>query len=156
MEFATIVTTAAIIFFTKAIEKPGENLGQLCWDKAPNLIGMIKGKSDKIAGFLEGGQDQSLNIAEVLIELKAVKDKDPEITQAMKEAEVEANKESNPQFQQYLKEVREAADKLEGKEPIVQNITIQNSTKLANTINNLNQAQTINQAEKIIIHHNYG
>lgn len=150
MEFATIVTTAAIIFFTKAIEKPGENLGQLFWDKVPNLIRMIKGKSAKIAGFLERGQDQSLNIAEVLIELKAVKDKDPEIAQAMKEAEVEANKKSNPQFQQHLQEVREAADKLEGKESIVQNITIQNLTKLADLTDYINQAETIN------IHHNHG
>lgn len=151
MGFATVVTAAATIFFVKVIEKPGENLGQLLWDKRQNLIGMIKSKSDKIAGFLEGSQHQSLNIAEVLIELKAVKDKDPEIAQAMKEAEVEANKESNPQFQQQLQEVREAADKLRGKEPI-----IQNSTKLTEGTDNINQAKTIYQtnyqAKKIIIH----
>ena len=62
----------------------------------------------------------------------------------MKEAEIKANKESNPQFQQHLKEVKEVADKLEGKESIIQNITIQNSTKLAERTDYINQAQTIN------------
>jgi hypothetical protein len=28
---------------TKAIEKPGENLGQLLWDKTQTLIGRLQG-----------------------------------------------------------------------------------------------------------------
>ena len=64
------------------------------------------------------------------------------MAQAIKELEGAANQELNPEFQQQLKEVKEEADKLQGQEPIIQNLG-----KLADKINNLNQAQniTINQ-----------
>lgn len=138
----TVSTAIATIFFTKIIEKPGENLGQLLWDKTQNLVARLKGKSGKIAGLLEGSQQQPLDYGEAVLELKALADKNPELAQAIKELETEANKESNPEFQQKLQKVREEAHKLEGKEPIIQNLA-----KLADKINNLNQAQniTINQ-----------
>ncbi len=141
MEPVTLTTAAtaiATIFFTKVIEKPGENLGQLLWDKTQNLVLRLKGKSDKIAGLLEVNQQQPLDYGEAVLELKALADRNPELAQAIKEVEAEANKESNPEFKQKLQEVKEEADKLEGKEPIIQNLA-----KLADKINNLNQAQQI-------------
>jgi hypothetical protein len=132
----TVATAITIIFFTKVIEKPGENLGQLLWDKTQNLVGRLKGKSDKIAGLLEGTQQQPLNYGEAVLELKALADKDPELAQAMKEVETQASKESNPQLQQKLQEVREEVDKLKDKEPIIQ---IQNLSQLAEKIGVVNQ-----------------
>ncbi len=134
----TVATAIATIFFTKVIEKPGENLGQLLWDKTQNLVARLKGKSDKIAGLLEGSQQHPLDYGQAVLELKALADENPELAQAIKEVETEANKESNSQFQQQLQEVKEEANKLEGKEPIIQNLA-----KLADKINNLNQAQKI-------------
>lgn len=134
----TVATAIATIFFTKVIEKPGENLGQLLWEKTQNLVASLKGKSDKIAGLLEGSQQQPLDYGQAVLELKALADNNPELAQAIKELETEANKESNSQFQQQLQEVREEASKLEGKEQIIQNLA-----KLADKINNLNQAQNI-------------
>lgn len=141
MEIVTLTTAATAIttiFFTKVIEKPGENLGQLLWDKTQNLVLRLKGKSDKIAGLLEGNQQQALDYGEAVLELKALADRDTEIAEAIEEVEAEANKESNPEFKQKLQEVKEEAHKLEGKEPIIQNLA-----KLADKINNLNQAQQI-------------
>lgn len=134
----TVATAIATIFFNKVIETPGENLGQLLWDKTQNLIAKLKGKSDKILGLLEGSQQQPLDYGAAVLELKALADNNPELAQAIKELEAEANQESNPEFQQKLKEVREEADKLQGQEPIIQNLG-----KLADKINNLNQAQNI-------------
>ena len=134
----SVATAIATIFFTKVIEKPGENLGQLLWEKTQNLVARLKDKSDKIAGLLEGNQQQPQDYGQAVLELKALADENPELAQAIKEVEAEANKESLPQFQQQLQEVREEASKLEGKEPIIQNLG-----KLADKINNLNQAQNI-------------
>jgi hypothetical protein len=130
----TVATAIATIFFTKVIEKPGENLGQLLWDKTQNLVARLQGKSEKIAGLLEGSQQQPLDYGEAILELKALADKNPEIAQVIKEVEAEANKESNPQFQQKLQEVREEADKFKGQQP-----TIQNLAKLAEKIGVVNQ-----------------
>jgi hypothetical protein len=145
MEIVTLTTAAtaiATIFFTKVIEKPGENFGQLLSDGtrnlALNLLARLKGKSDKIAGLLEGNQQQSLDYGKAVLELKALAEQNPELSQAIKEVEAEANKESNPEFKQKLQEVKEEANKIAGKEPIIQNLA-----KLADKINNLNQAQQI-------------
>jgi ribosomal protein S20 len=134
----TVATAIATIFFTKVIEKPGENLGQLLWEKTQSLVARLKGKSDKIAGLLEGTQQHPLDYGEAVLELKTLADKNSELAEAIKEVEAEANKESNPEFQQKLQEVREEADKLTEKEPIIQNLA-----KLADKINNLNQAHQI-------------
>ena len=144
----TVATAIATIFFTKVIEKPGENLGQLLWDKTQNLVARLKGKSDKIAGLLEGNQQQPLDYGQAVLELKALADNNPELAQAIKEveAEAEANKESNPQFQQQLQKVQEEADKLEGKE-----LTIQNTGKLAKKIGKVGVINNQSKIKKQII-----
>jgi hypothetical protein len=130
----TVATAIATIFFTKVIEKPGENLGQLLWDKTQNLVARLQGQSDKIAGLLEGNQQQPLDYGEAVLELKALADRNPELAQAIKEVEAKANKESNPKFKQQIQEVREEADKLKNLQP-----TIQNLSKLAEKIGVVNQ-----------------
>jgi hypothetical protein len=139
ISLTTAATAIATIFFTKVIEKPGENLGQLLSDKTRNLandlVERLKGKSDKIADLLEGDQQKPL---EALLELRELVKQNPELAKVIKELEAKANKESNPEFKQKLQEVREEANKLQDKEPIIQNLT-----KLADKINNFNQAQHI-------------
>lgn len=134
ISLTTVATAIATIFFTKTIEKPGENLGQLLWDKTQNLVNRLKGKSDKIAGLLEEDRQQPLDYGKAVLELKASADNNPELAQAIKEVEAEANKESNPQFQQQLQEFKTEVDKLQGKE-----ITINNLAKLAEKIGVVNQ-----------------
>jgi hypothetical protein len=134
----TVATAIAVIFFTKVIEKPGENLGQLLWDKTQNLMTRLKGTPSKIAGLLEGSPEQPLDIGEAVLELKALADQNPEIAEAIQEVETQAKNESNPEFQQKLQAIKEEAGKLNN-----QQLFIQNLTKLAEKINNLNQAQSI-------------
>ena len=151
LTLTTVATAIATIFFTKVIEQPGEKFGQLLWKKTQSLIslmGRLPGKSDKIAGLLEGSQQQLLDYGEAVLELKALADQNPELAKAIQEVEVEAkaeaSKESNPEFKQKLQEVRDEADKLNNQQP-----TIQNLSKLAEKIGFFNQGviqnQTINQ-----------
>jgi hypothetical protein len=58
----TVATAIATIFFTKVLEKSGENLGQVLSDKTQNLVARLKGKSDNIAGLLEGDRQQPLDV----------------------------------------------------------------------------------------------
>lgn len=142
MELVTLATAAATIFFVKVIEKPGENLGQFVWDKAQNLAGRLIGESEKLAGLLEASHQQPVNVGEVLIELKALEEKYPEIAQDMKELATEADKESNPQLKQKIQEFRDEAEKLKDED---QQLTIQNNSKLAEEIGVVNQGVTQNQ-----------
>jgi hypothetical protein len=82
----TVATAIATIFFTKIIEKPGENLGQLLWDKTQNLVARLKGKSNKIAGLLKRSQQQPLDMGEAVLELKALAEKDSELAKAIRTA----------------------------------------------------------------------
>ncbi len=137
MEIVTLTTAAtaiATIFFTKVIEKPGENLGQLLWDKTQNLVLRLKGKSDKIASLLEGNQQQPLDYGEAVLELKVLADKDPELAKAIKE--VEAEVQQNPDL---AKMVQTLAQAIQSQPP-----TIQNSGKLAEYIKQVFQGNNFN------------
>jgi methyl-accepting chemotaxis protein len=143
ISLTTAATAIATIFFTKVIEKPGENLGQEVWDKTQNLIGRLKGKSDKIAGLLEEDRQQSVNYGEAVLELKALADKNPELAKAIKEveAEAEASKETNPKFKEQLHKVKKEADKFKEKQ-----LNIQDLNKLAEKIGKIG---VINYRSKI-------
>lgn len=117
----TVATAIATIFFTKVIEKPGENLGQALWEKTQNLVVRLKGRSVKTAGLLEESQQTPIDYGEAVLELKALANENPELAQAMKEVELEANKESNPEFQKQLQEIRQRIDKLTVQQPINEN-----------------------------------
>ncbi len=88
-------TAIATIFFTKVIEKPGENLGQLLWDKTQYLKEKLKGESGNIADLLEGNKDQPLDYGKVVLELKDLANNNSEIAKAIKEVEAGVNQNSN-------------------------------------------------------------
>ena len=99
---STAAIALATIFFSKAAEKSGENLGQFFSDKAENLIGKLKGRFSK---NIDSEEDwRLLPSQEDILELKALAEQDSHIKSAIEEAAVEANKqkEFNPQFKELL------------------------------------------------------
>ena len=138
---ATAITT---IFFTKAIEKTGENLGEFLSNKTKILIGKLSRKSAKVKGLLEAEEQQPLQIGEAILEVKQIADREPEIAEAILEVETAAKDEPNSKFQEEINQVKEEAAQLVGQQP-----TIQNMTKLAEKIGVVNQGfigtQNINQ-----------
>ncbi len=138
---ATAITT---IFFTKAIEKTGENLGEFLSNKTKILIGKLSRKSAKVKGLLEAEEQQPLQIGEAILEVKQIADREPEIAEAILEVETAAKDELNSKFQDEINQVKQEAAQLVGQQP-----TIQNMTKLAEKIGVVNQGfigtQNINQ-----------
>ncbi|MDJ0901259.1 MAG: hypothetical protein QNJ55_20880 [Xenococcus sp. MO_188.B8] len=138
---ATAITT---IFFSKAIEKTGENFGEFLSDKTKILIGRLSGESSKVKGLLEAEEQQPLQIGEAILEVKQIADQDSEIAEAILDVETAAKDEANPQFQKQINQVQQEAAQLVGQQP-----TIQNMTKLAEKIGVVNQGfigtQNINQ-----------
>lgn len=134
ISLTSAATAIATIFFTKTIEKPGEDLGEFLSDKAKALIGKLSSRSTKVKNFLEAGSQQPLDIGEAILEIKALAEREPDTAKAILELEAAAKDEPNAQFQSEIERVKQEAVNLEGQQP-----TIQNMSKLADKIASVNQ-----------------
>ena len=123
ISITAVATTITTIFFTKAIEKTGENLGEFLSDKTKILIGKLSSKSSKVKGLLEAEEQQPLQIGEAILEVKQIAEEDSEIAEAILEVETAAKDEPNPKFQDEINQVKQEAAKLEVQQPAFQNMT---------------------------------
>lgn len=134
-----VATAIATILLTKSLEKVSENLGDVAWNKSQELIEQLRNqnKLPLLTNATEANAQQPLDYGTAVLELKAAADKDPAIAQ--KVVEVEAAAKADPKV---AAQVQEIENILNSQQPNIQNLA-----KLAEKINNLNQAQniTINQ-----------
>lgn len=134
-----VATAIATLLLTKAVEKAGENIGDAAWQQSRKLIEQLRDKKKLplLTNATQANEQQRLDYGQAVLELKAAADKDPEIAQGV--LEVEAAAKADPKL---AAQVQEVANTINSQQP-----TIQNLAKLAEKINNLNQAQniTINQ-----------
>ena len=142
MEPVTLTAVAmaiATLLLTKALEKTGENLGDAAWQQSRKLIEQLrdKNKLPLLTNATQANEQQRLDYGQAVLELKAAADADPEIAQQV--VEVEAAAKGDPKL---APQVEEVANTVNSQQPSIQNLA-----KLAEKINNLNQAQniTINQ-----------
>lgn len=133
ISITAVATATAVIFFTKTIEKPGEDLGEFLSDKVKALISKLDDRSTKVKNLLVESQ-QSKDISEVVLEVKAIAQEEPEVAQAIREVEAAALEEFNPKLHSEINRIRQQAKNLEG-----QQLTVQNTTKLAEKIASVNQ-----------------
>jgi len=68
MDPVTVATAIATIFFTKALEKTGEKFGEATLAKTKNAIAKIREHSPEIAGQLESGDREVLNLGKAVLE----------------------------------------------------------------------------------------
>ncbi len=129
LSITAIATAIATIFFSKVIEKTGENLGEFLSNKTEILIGKLSSKSAKVKGLLEVEEQQPLQIGEAILEVKQIADRDSEIADAILEVETAAKDEPNSKFQEEINQVQQEAAQLLGQQP-----TFQNMNKLADKI----------------------
>ena len=136
MEPLSLTASAiAALVLTKALEKTGEKLGEKLLEKGGELMQLLKHQSPATASAIEAAPEQPLDYGQAVLEVESAAQESPELAQALQEVVEAAKAHPNPKFAQALQEV---ADTLQSQQP-----TIQNLGKLADKINNLNQAQTI-------------
>ncbi|MCL1464650.1 hypothetical protein [Argonema galeatum] len=136
MEPITILTAIATVLATKAIEKTGENLGDAVTGRVRQFWSLLKHESPDTAIAIELAPEQPLDYDRVMWEVQSISDRNDELKQILTELAAAAQADPNPTLAQYRQAV---ADTLQSQQP-----TVQNLAKLAEKINNLNQAQTIN------------
>ncbi len=130
-----VATAIATLLLTKALEKTGENLGDAAWQQSRKLIEQLrdKNKLPLLTNATQANEQQRLDYGQAVLELKAVADADPEIAQGV--VEVEAAAKGDPKI----------AAKVQALENDInsQPATVINSTKLADSIKNVFQGNTI-------------
>jgi len=109
MEF---VTSAAIaigsLVATKALEKTGEKVGEVVFDRATNLLSSFKQESPNIVAAIEQSPDTPINYGDAVLELEAAAQKNPKIKENTK-ALVDAVRSDNlPNLEPILKEILQA------------------------------------------------
>ena len=133
-------TTAAIaigtVMATKALEKTGEKIGEVVFDRTGKFLTSLKHQSPDTATAIELAPEQALDYGQAILEVESAAKVNPEFAQTVQELAASAEEESNPKLAEILQEV---VNTLNSQQP-----TVQNLAKLAEKINNLNQAQTIN------------
>ncbi len=129
----------ATLVLTKALEKTGETLGEKVMEKGGKLMKLLKHKSPNTEKAIALVPEAPLDYGQAVLEVETAARSSPELLQALQELEEAAKADPSPKLTQALLDV---ADTLKSPQP-----TIQNLAKLAEKINNLNQAEniTINQ-----------
>ena len=137
MEPVSITAVAAAIttiFFTKTIEKTGDNLGEFLSNKTKLLVSKLSSKSTRLRGLLESNDKPPVENGEAILEVKTIAEQDPEIAKEIRAIESAVQEEPNTKFQSGIQQVKQEASELFG-----QQSNIQNLTKLAEKIAVLNQ-----------------
>lgn len=136
MEPLTITLAIATVLGTKALEKIGENLGDAVTQRVEKFRSLLKHESPDTASAIELAPEQPLDYGQAILEVQSASDRNDELKQILTELVAAAQADPNPTLAQYRQAV---TDTLLSQQP-----TVQNLAKLAEKINNLNQAQTIN------------
>jgi uncharacterized membrane-anchored protein YjiN (DUF445 family) len=108
----TAIITALVTISLKPAEKISENLGDVIWTKAGELVTKLreKKKAPSLTTALDENQPQRLDYGQAVLELQAAVE-DPEIKEAVLEVEAAAKK--DPEIAPKVKEILSslAADK---------------------------------------------
>jgi leucyl-tRNA synthetase len=133
------LTSAAIavatVLATKALEKTGENLGDVLTQQVGQLVLLLKPHAPHTATAIELAPQQPLDIGQAVREVDSAAKTNPEFERAVREVAEAAKIETNPKL---AEEIKKEAEKLKYQQP-----TVYNATKLADYIKNFFQGNTI-------------
>ncbi|WP_414549536.1 hypothetical protein [Anabaena sp. CCY 0017] len=112
------LTTAAIaigsVVATKALEKTGEKVGEVLWDKTGQFLVKLRKHSPQTVVAIEKAPEQPLDYGKALIEVESAAQANPEVAQAAQELAAAAKAEPNPKFAEILAmpNLQKLADKI--------------------------------------------
>ncbi len=112
------LTTAAIaigsVVATKALEKTGEKVCDVLWDKTGQFLVKLRKHSPQTVVAIEKAPEQPLDYGKAVIEVESAAQADPEVAQAAQELAAAAKAEPNPKFAEILAmpNLQKLADKI--------------------------------------------
>lgn len=112
------LSTAAIaigtVVATKALEKTGEKVGEVLWDKTSQLLVTLKKHAPHTITAIEKAPEQPLDYGQAVLDLESAAKENPEIKRAMQDVAIAAKAETNPKIVEIVNmpSLQKLADKI--------------------------------------------
>lgn len=126
------------VIATKALEKTGEKVGELLWDKTGQFLVILKKHSPQTVVAIEKTPSQPLDYGKAVLEVESAAKANPEVAQAAQELATVAETNPPSNLAEILKEIKAFIEKSQQSYP---STFIQNIEKAINVA----QTQTIDQ-----------
>ncbi|MBD2251878.1 hypothetical protein [Nostoc parmelioides] len=110
----SFLIAVATVFWTKAQEKIGENIGDALWNAPDKLIELLRRKNQ--APSLTSNEPQPLDYGQAVLELKQAA-QDPEIAQAVVDVEAAVNNDTS----EAAKEIKNKAAEIQSQPSVINN-----------------------------------
>ncbi len=107
MEPITIAMALAAVLGTKALEKTGENIGQVVWDKSSKLIKYLKQESPGAIAAIEQASEQPLDYGQAVLEMQEAA-ANPDVARTIQELAAAVEENPHPKLTEVVEEIREA------------------------------------------------
>ncbi|MHC5862792.1 hypothetical protein [Nostoc sp.] len=121
------------VIATKALEKTGEKVGETLWDKTSQFLVTLKKHSPNTVVAIEKAPSQPLDYGSAVLEVESAAIAHPEVNLAVQELVAAAK--ADPKVASRVQELETNINS--------QSATVINNTKLAETIKNVFQGNTI-------------
>ncbi|MHC5863030.1 hypothetical protein [Nostoc sp.] len=123
------------VITTKALEKTGEKVGEVLWDKTAQFLVTLKKHSPNTVVAIEKAPSQPLDYGKALLEVESAAKANPEVAQAAQELATVAETNPPSNLAEILKEIKVSIEKSQQSYP---------STFIQNIEKAINAAQTQN------------
>ncbi|EGJ30889.1 MULTISPECIES: hypothetical protein [Moorena] len=108
---AAAVVAISTVLATKALEKTGENVGQVIWDTPKRLfLESFRKESPDTVMAIEQAPEQPLDYAEVVLQLETAAKQNPEVAQAMERLVTTVDAEALPNLEEIIQDINKALE----------------------------------------------
>ncbi|NEO50853.1 MAG: hypothetical protein F6K55_44950 [Moorea sp. SIO4A3] len=135
---AAAVVAIATVLATKALEKTGENVGQVVWDQTNQFLESLKNQYPDTVMAIEQAPGQPLDYAKVVLEVEAAAKQNPEVAQAIEGLVTTVDAEALPNLEKILEKITKALESHQATSETYNNENVKNFAKR----NILNQENT--------------
>ncbi len=119
----------ATVLATKALEKTGENVGQVLWNQTNQFVESLKNQSPDTVIAIENAPEQPLDYAEVVLEIEAAAKQNPEVAQSMERLVTTVDAEALPNLEEIRQEIIKALESHQATGETYNNENVKNFAK---------------------------
>ena len=107
---AAAIFAIATVLATKALEKTGENIGQVFWDTVSGFLESLRKQSPETVTAIEKAPGVPLNYADVVLELETAAKENTEVAQAMDRLVTTVDAQALPNLEEILQKITKALE----------------------------------------------
>ncbi|AOY82049.1 hypothetical protein BJP36_21245 [Moorena producens JHB] len=107
---AAAVVAISTVLATKALEKTGENVGQVVWNQTNQFVESLRNQSPDTVMAIEKAPEQALDYAEVVLEVEAAAKQNPQVAQSMERLVTTVDAEALPNLEEILEKITKALE----------------------------------------------